>query len=179
MRLEEEGGNKMSKNLQKAKESPVYTIFGAIIILLTIFIVTGGKIPFLEKTEAAVKHLRYQIRGIEGMPEDLRKQYDKGSSFLTTDDKMYIVIKSEGPEFSHVTSVKQEVDKVVVSVNRYRNIVGVYTIPPFLIEIDKPSYPIVVVDSIIQNVFPGKELKKEWDQMQSKMVADFFSTYEK
>ncbi|MGG4499048.1 hypothetical protein [Brevibacillus reuszeri] len=166
----------MNKNLHKAKESPIYTIFGAIIIFLTIFIVTGGNIPFLEKTEAAVKHLRYQIRGIEGMPEDLRQQYDKGSSFLTNDDKMYIVIKSEGPEFSHVTSVKQEVDKVVVSVNRYRNIVGVYTIPPFLIEIDKSSYPIVVIDNIIQNVYPGKQLKKEWDQIQSKMVADFFSS---
>lgn len=129
----------------------------------------------MKKSEAAVKHIRYDIKGVAGMPTDLQKQMDQGLPFLFDNEngKMYIVIKSEGTEFSHVSSVKQENDNIHVNVDRFRLPIAVYTTPPYLVEIQQTKFPVIVKDHIIENVYPGKELKEEWEKERAKIIADF------
>lgn len=156
-------------------ESPGYTLLGVLIVAFAVFVFSGGEIPFLQKTEAAVKHIRYDIKGITGMPVELQKQFDQGKSVLDYENKKYVVIKTEAPEFSHITAVKQEGDRIVVYKQRYRDKISVYTIPPFLVEVDATNLPIVVEDQLVENVYPGKELKKEWEKERNKLFADFFA----
>lgn len=138
--------------------SPGYTIFGVVIIVFIVFFIFGGRIPFLQKSEAAVKHVRYEIKGINGMPEELQKQYIEGKEILYHGDKMYVVIKTDGADFSHITQVKKEGNKIVLYKQTYREKISVYTTPTFLVELEKTDLPIVVREEVINNTYLGRPL---------------------